>query len=631
MSDVRLGVDLGTANTVAVLSSGGRDGRPLLFDGSPLLPSAVCLDAGGRLLVGRDAVHLAAAHPESYEPHPKRCVDDRRVLLGGTEVPVDRLLAAVLGRVAEEATRVAGKPVGEVVLTCPAAWGGERRGVLLAAAASVWPAVRLVAEPVAAAHKLVEVAGDRVPVGASALVYDFGAGTFDATVLRRTDNGFEVLATEGLPDSGGLDVDAAIVAHFGTVLADRDPAAWERLTTPESMTQRRGRRQFWDNVRAGKEMLSRSSSTMVHVPTLDADLPLGREKLDELSRPVLDRTIGACRAALTTAGVAVEDVAAVFLAGGSSRMPLVATTLHQSFGTRPVAVDQPELVVAEGSLLAEAPTAAEPPGTGVGFPGAAAEQQVTAGSKGGAGSGGPPTLSLPVGGAAGVPEQGVAGSWPPAPAPATPGRRSRSRPALLAGVAVAVVVTVVAGIVALAGDGGRDPADSEQARLAAGSSGSPTPSPTPSPSPTMSLAPGLDPCLIGTWQRVSSERTLTIDGRPVQFSGKVDVTEVYRADGTLRITFGKEPPGVAWVNGVKWAEYVEGSGTVSWRVTGDGHILFTNPKVKGTWRLTRNGKYNNGGKLSLSVKPVQYVCTEDSYVAVADFYSIQARRVVESP
>ena len=104
----RLGVDFGTSNTVAALV--GPDGRvqPLLFDGSPLLPSAVFADIGTGLLCGRDAVRAAFnVDPSGLELHPKRRIDEGAVWLGEYEYPVTELIAAVLSRVATEAARVA--------------------------------------------------------------------------------------------------------------------------------------------------------------------------------------------------------------------------------------------------------------------------------------------------------------------------------------------------------------------------------------------------------------------------------------------------------------------------------------------------------------------------------------------
>ncbi|WP_344613107.1 Hsp70 family protein [Dactylosporangium salmoneum] len=359
-----LGIDFGTSSTVAVV--GLADGRavPLLFGETPLLPSAVGVTAGGELVVGRDAVRASRSRPEAFEAHPKSRIDDGEVLLGERAVPVADLIGAVLRRVHDEAVRVAGAAVDRLVLTHPAGWGARRRQTLQEAAtvAGLPPAV-LVAEPVAAAAYYVHVLGHVVPVGGCLVVYDFGAGTFDASVVRRTAGGFEVLAEQGIVDAGGLDVDAAIVAHLGATYGVRDPEGWHRLTAPATSADRRTLRTFWDDVRTGKEELSRTSMTTIFVPILDLDTVLGREQLDHLARPLLDRTVAATRLAVRNAGVGAEQVAAVFLVGGSSRMSLPATLLHRSLGVAPTVIEQPELIVAGGTLHLDgaAPRTAEPP------------------------------------------------------------------------------------------------------------------------------------------------------------------------------------------------------------------------------------------------------------------------------
>ncbi|MEU8663085.1 Hsp70 family protein, partial [Actinoplanes philippinensis] len=343
-----LGVDFGTSNTVAVARWPDGRARPILVDGSPLLPSAVFADSDGNLLVGRDAVHSARLDPARFEPNPKRRVDDGLVLLGEREFETVDLIAAVLARVAEEWHRAVGPYRPEVTLTCPATWGATRRTLLADAAARAGlEGARLVAEPVAAATYFAEVLGRDVPIGSVVMVHDFGAGTFDASVVARTSTGFEVLAVDGRDDIGGLDVDAAVVEHLRT-------DEWGRLMEPATVEERRARRQLWDDVRIAKERLSRAQSADFVVPLLDVEAHLTREELETVARPVLEQTVQITQNLLRWADLPEGRLAGVFLVGGASRIPLVATLLHRALGDPPVAIEQPELVVAEGSILAGA-------------------------------------------------------------------------------------------------------------------------------------------------------------------------------------------------------------------------------------------------------------------------------------
>ena len=316
---------------------------------------------GGELLDMVEAVphrHEAGGLAEVVQPvlglgHPKRRIDEGMVLLGRAEIPVPALIAAVLDRVVTETRRITGGHVPPVVLTHPAGWGAQRRSVLTGAAAAAGiVAPTLVPEPVAAGSYYVRVADTGMPPGRYAVVYDLGGGTFDASVLRRTVHGFDVVASEGLPDAGGLDVDAAIMSHLGAVYAPRDPEVWRQLTRPATAPERRAHRLLWEDVRTGKEMLSRTASTLIHIPLLEIDAPLGREQVDHLAEPIVQRTVAATRAVLNAAGVDLAQVSGVFLVGGASRLPLVATALHRGLGIAPTVIEQPELVVAEGSLHA---------------------------------------------------------------------------------------------------------------------------------------------------------------------------------------------------------------------------------------------------------------------------------------
>ncbi|MDG6109808.1 Hsp70 family protein, partial [Dactylosporangium aurantiacum] len=368
---VRFAVDLGTSNTVAVVDRGDGTPRPLLFDGNPLLPSAVFADASGTVFVGRDAERHMATDAARYEPNPKGHVDEGLILLGDREVPVVELLAAILRRVAGEAAQAGALAGGTTVLTCPADWGPRRRAVLSeAAAVAGLGRVTLLDEPVAAATYCMRVLGSQIAPGRSVAVFDFGGGTLDVTVAQAAPDGLRVLATGGLDDLGGTDVDAALVGHLGQQIAAHDGDLWRRLQHPRTPADFRDRMALWSEVRAAKEMLSRAASAPVHVPGVDVATHLTREELDRVAGPLVDRAVDETRRVLQRSGVPAAHLDAILLVGGSSRLPLVASRLHARFGLAPVVPEQPELPVAFGALLlgnGRPPAAADRPTPGTGF------------------------------------------------------------------------------------------------------------------------------------------------------------------------------------------------------------------------------------------------------------------------
>src|SRR6266545_3888404 len=300
-----LGIDFGTSNTVSMLRMPDGRLRPLLFDGAPLMPTAVYLTPEGQMLVGRDAERHARVDPSRFEPNPKRRIDDGVVLLGGQELPVPKVFAGVLQAVAAEARRQLGGAPEQVRLTHPARWGEQRRRLLTEAARQAGLGnPQLIAEPVAAASYFTAILRAAVPVGRSLAIYDLGGGTFDATVVRRTPAGFQVLS---------------------------------------------------EDVRAAKEMLSRTSNADVHLPGLEVDAHLTREELESLIRPYLERTVTCLARTIAGAGMSARDLVGIFLVGGSSRIPLCAHLIHTELQVAPTTLEQPETVVGEGSLCIGSP------------------------------------------------------------------------------------------------------------------------------------------------------------------------------------------------------------------------------------------------------------------------------------
>jgi Ethanolamine utilization protein EutJ (predicted chaperonin) len=346
-----VGIDLGTSNTVAVIRSPDGRCRPVLFDGAPVMPSAVYVDPSGPLVVGRDAQRMAMLDPARFEPNPKRRIDEPTVLLGDRELATVDLLAAVLRAVAHAAGEVC-RFLPPAVLTFPASWGPARRQVLQdAAVVAGWPEVRLVPEPIAAAQYFIQVLKHPVPPGSSLAIFDFGGGTVDIAVVRNEGSGFNVLGSGGLEDLGGLDLDAALIAHLGEVLGRTAPEVWARLQRPVSGQDRRDRRLFWEDVRGAKEMLSRNTQAPLPVPGVESPLHVTREELEQVIGPLLRLACAETAAVVRRCGIEPRQLAGVLLVGGSSRIPLVPRLLYRELGVAATVLEQPELPVAEGAVV----------------------------------------------------------------------------------------------------------------------------------------------------------------------------------------------------------------------------------------------------------------------------------------
>ncbi|WP_410668523.1 type VII secretion-associated protein [Amycolatopsis sp. cmx-4-68] len=374
---VRVAVDFGTSSTCVVASVNGRDPQVVVIDGQPLMSSAVFAAADGTLFVGQEAERQAAVDPSRYEPNPKRRIDEGELLLGDSVLRVTDVVHAVLGRAVAEARRLAGEAeVDLLVLTHPADWGAIRTRLLRQAAGGLAREVALVPEPVAAAvyHAATfapqDVTSDRTVEfsgrpGDALAVLDLGGGTVDVSVVRRLPpdtardragrpqrGGFQVLATRGDPAFGGADIDQALLEHVGSLVSAPDPDAWRQLVEGRELVDRRRRRVLRQDVRGAKETLSRHAYTDVPMPPPFADAHVTREDLERLIAAPLGRAVELTVAAIGDAGLRPKQLTAIFLVGGSSRIPMISRLVHERTGVVPTSLDQPETVVARGALRA---------------------------------------------------------------------------------------------------------------------------------------------------------------------------------------------------------------------------------------------------------------------------------------
>jgi molecular chaperone DnaK len=289
------------------------------------------------------------------------------VVLGDRHFSAAELTAQVVRWVAGTVAEREGGPPAYAVLTHPASWGQHRLTLLGdAAVAAGLPRAGLLPEPVAAG--LYYASQQRVPAGALIAVYDLGGGTFDATLLRKTATSFEIIgAPRGDDRLGGVDVDEMVLDHVVRSMGPRWPdAADDDPVLLGALAQ----------VRAAavdaKEALSSDTHATVPVllPGCTGEVLISRSELERTVAPVVLRTVDLVRQVCSSAEVGADELDAVLLVGGASRMPLVAEMVTSELG-RPVVVDaHPKYAVCLGAAIAaaarlegraEAPVAPPPP------------------------------------------------------------------------------------------------------------------------------------------------------------------------------------------------------------------------------------------------------------------------------
>jgi molecular chaperone DnaK len=349
-----LGVDIGSTYTAAGLWRDGSVQSVPLGNRSNAVPSVLFLREDGTLLVGEAASRRAVVEPDRQARDFKRRMgDDVPILLGDDHrMSAQELTGHLLRWVVETVAEREGEKPAHVVLTHPAEWGDYRRGLLVEAAATAGlPDVGLLPEPVAAAAWY--AAQDRVAPGALVGVYDLGGGTFDASVVRKTDTGFEVFGEPGGDETiGGLNFDHILLRYVAAAagvdlaaLDDTDPAIASGLA------------QFRDAVVDAKEALSADTEATVPVllPGLTRHVTLSRSQVETLIRPQILSTVQLFAQIVNRAGAEPESLHGVLLVGGSSRIPLVAQLLRSEIGAR-VAVDaHPKYAVSLGAAITAAP------------------------------------------------------------------------------------------------------------------------------------------------------------------------------------------------------------------------------------------------------------------------------------
>ena len=360
-----VGIDLGTTHSLVATV---RSGRPAILadeNGALLLPSVVHYQLTGnednltpQTVVGHKALDVAVSDPTNTLISVKRFMgrskndikfDHPYVLVGqadempafvtaqGRKTPIE-VSADILKTLRVRAEKALGGELIGAVITVPAYFDeAQRQATREAAQHAGINVLRLLNEPTAAAiaygldHIDQAIDEERIQV-----IYDFGGGTFDVSVLRLSKGVFEVLATGGHTALGGDDIDRLIVGWFieQTGQSNSTPAEQQALLKA---------------ARQAKEVLSTQENVTVTVN--EKQLELTVTVFEELVKPLIDRTLAVCKRVLRDAKRKLEEVDAVVLVGGSTRIPSIQRSVEELFQRTPLCTLDPDQVVALGAAI----------------------------------------------------------------------------------------------------------------------------------------------------------------------------------------------------------------------------------------------------------------------------------------
>ncbi|WP_307721167.1 MULTISPECIES: Hsp70 family protein [Streptomyces] len=349
-----VGIDLGTTmSAVGVVDRAGWAELVRNTGGQTLTPSVVLFTGPGQVLVGATARNSAVLHPDDCVQFIKRemgnphysFIDSHQV-----EHRPEQVSAYLLRALAEGAAEALGEPVRDVVITVPAYFDDTRRKATAdAAEIAGLNLLRLVNEPTAAAISYGVQHGDAGTV----LVYDLGGGTFDVTVMRVSDDGCEVIATDGDRNLGGFDFDNALMRHVAERVAALGGEE-DLLDDPYLTAEVRERCEL------AKTDLSQARRTVVRVGSgrRAHAVEISREEFEAMIEPYLHRTEVLVEGLLEDAGLTWDAIDRVLPVGGSTRIPAVRALLEKLSGKKPDLRVHPDEAVCLGAAHLAAQEAA---------------------------------------------------------------------------------------------------------------------------------------------------------------------------------------------------------------------------------------------------------------------------------
>jgi len=356
-----LGIDLGTTNSAASIMEAG---RPVVIPSAEgqtaagkMFPSVVALTKDGQVIVGETAKRQASSNPEGtvFEIKRKMGTNYTISIYGKTYNP-QQISALILQKIKKDAETYLGKPVKKAVITVPAHFNdNQRQATKDAGEIAGLEVVRIINEPTAAclAYGL-----DKTDKEMKIIVFSFGGGTHDVTLMEFGGGVFQVLATSGDTQTGGTDIDNSIIQFL--------KEEFKRQTGIE-LTDNLSLTRLKEAAEKAKIELSTLLSTDLDLPFISADASgpkhlhytLTRAKLEELALPIVRRIEEPIRKVLADAKIDISNVDRVILIGGQTRMPLVRRKVEDIFGKAGERGVDPMECVAIGAAIQGAVLAGE--------------------------------------------------------------------------------------------------------------------------------------------------------------------------------------------------------------------------------------------------------------------------------
>ncbi len=357
-----LGIDLGTTNSAAAIFEAGRPTVIPSAEGptaaGKMFPSVVAFTQDGQILVGEPAKRQVVTNPEGTIFEIKRKMGtDYKVRLFGKEYTPQLLSSFVLQKIKKDGEAFLGYPIKKAVITVPAHFNdNQRQATKDAGEIAGLEVVRIINEPTAAA---LAYGLDKAEKEMKILVFSFGGGTHDVTVMEFGGGVFQVLATSGDTQTGGADVDYAIVS----VLSDD----FKNKTGIDLRKDNSAMVRLKEAAERAKIELSNLFSTDIDLPFIASDssgtknlhYTLTRSKLEEIARPIVQRAQEPIIRVIRDAKLQPKDIDKIILIGGMTRMPLVRKVVEDAIGEPAERGVDPMEAVAIGAAIQGAVLAGE--------------------------------------------------------------------------------------------------------------------------------------------------------------------------------------------------------------------------------------------------------------------------------